>query len=248
MMGVDIARCLDPVLLARDCGIEPDPWQADLLRSDAPRSLLLCSRQSGKSTTTGLIALSTALYHRPGGLVIVVSPSQRQSAEMLRTITLMHSKLRGVPELSAESVLKAEMANGSRILALPGNERTVRGYAAADLIVIDEAARVDDELITAVRPMLATSNGRLIALTTPAGRRGWFFEAWTGEGDWNRVKVAADQCPRISQEFLDEELKALGAVRFSEEYGLEFRDSDEAVFPGAVIEAAFSAEVEPLWH
>ena len=81
------------------------------------------------------------------------------------------------------SVLKAQMENGSRILALPGTEKTVRGYAQASLVVIDEAARVEDELIAAVRPMLAVSEGggRLIALTTPAGKRGWFFDAWTGD-------------------------------------------------------------------
>ena len=57
----------------------------------------------------------------------------------------------------------------------------MRGYAAADLVIIDEAARVEDDLISAFRPMLATSNGRLIALTTPAGKRGWFFDAWHGD-------------------------------------------------------------------
>jgi phage FluMu gp28-like protein len=145
-------------------------------------------------------------------------------------------------------VLKAELANGSRILALPGTEATIRGYAAADLVVIDEAARCEDALIQAVRPMLATSNGKLIALTTPAGKRGWFFEAWTGgSDDWHRVRVTADQCPRISKEFLDEELRELGAQRFSEEYGLQFLESDGAVFPTAIIDAAFTPEVEPLW-
>ena len=71
--------------------------------------------------------------------------------------------LKDVPELKAASALRAEMANGSRILALPGSETTVRGYSAADLIVIDEAARVGDSLLQAVRPMLATSQGRLVA-------------------------------------------------------------------------------------
>ncbi len=84
-------------------------------------------------------------------------------------------------------------------------------------------------------------------MTTPAGKRGWFYEAWIGQSDWTRVKVTAKDCPRISQEFLDEELRELGAMRFSEEYGLEFRDSDEAVFPLAVIEKAFTPEVTPLW-
>lgn len=247
MIARDLSRALDPSLIARDAGIVPDPWQEKLLRERPRRALLLCARQSGKSTVTALTALDTAIYEAPA-LVLLVSPSQRQSAELFRTVMHFLSRLPGAPTLTAESVLKAELSNGSRILALPGTEKTIRGIAGADLVVIDEAARVEDELLAAVRPMMATkAKGRLIALTTPAGKRGWFFDAWTGTGDWTRVKVAASDCPRISKEFLDEELKELGAVRFSEEYGLEFRDSDEAVFPAAVIAAAFSQEVAPLW-
>lgn len=248
MMALDLSRALDPVLFAHDCGLQPDPWQAELLRAMPRRSLLLCSRQSGKSTVTALVALWTAIY-QPAALVILVSPSQRQSGELFRTVIGFHSRLAGAPELTAESVLKAELANGSRIVALPGTERTIRGYAGADLVVIDEAARVDDELLAAVRPMMATkAAGRLIALTTPAGKRGWFYDAWTGDTEWTRIRVAAKDCPRISPEFLAEELRELGPIRFSEEYGLEFRDDDEAVFPVAVIERAFTPEVTPLWH
>jgi hypothetical protein len=245
----DVVRALDPAMIAIDAGLTPDPWQATLLRERPRRSLLLCSRQSGKSTVTALTALDTAIYAAPA-LVLLLSPSQRQSAELFRVVMNFHAKLAGAPTLNAESVLKAEFANGSRILALPGTERTIRGYAAADLVVIDEAARVEDELLAAVRPMLATSSGggRLIALTTPAGKRGWFFDAWTGGDDWHRTEVAATDCPRITQAFLDEELKALGGQRFSEEYGLAFLDPDEAVFPTAIIDAAFSNhEVLPLW-
>jgi hypothetical protein len=168
-MALDLSRALDPTLIASDCGITLDKWQADLMRSTAPRILLLCARQTGKTTTTGFIGLGTAIY-KPGSLTLILSPSQRQSAEMQRTIMSFHSKLQGAPALTQESVLKSEFANGSRIIALPGTERTVRGYAGANLIIIDEAARVDDELLAAVRPMLATSQGRLIALTTPAGK------------------------------------------------------------------------------
>lgn len=248
MMARDLARALDPVLLARDCHIEPDDWQADLLRSEAKRMLLLCARQTGKTTTTSLMALDTAL-HQPKSLVLILSPSQRQSAEMQRTVMSMHRNLRGVPGLNAESALKSEFTNGSRILALPGTEKTVRGYAGVDLAIIDEASRVDDDLIAAVRPMLATKpNARLIALTTPAGKRGWFYESWISEVEnWHRIRVGPEECPRITEEFLAEELKALGPERYSEEYGLEFRDNDEAVFPVGVIEKAFTEEVQPLW-
>lgn len=246
-MARDLARALDPVLLAGDCGLQPDPWQADLLRTMPRRALLLCSRQSGKSTVTALIALHVAVYESPA-LVILVSPSQRQSGELFRTVVSFHSRLAGAPGMTSESALRCQLANGSRILALPGTERTVRGYAGASLVVIDESARVEDELLAAVRPMMATkAEGRLIALTTPAGKRGWFYDAWTGDGDWTRVRVPASQCPRISKEFLDEELRELGPQRFSEEYELEFRDSEEAVFPVEIIDRAFTADVRPLW-
>lgn len=247
MMAKDLARALDPCLIATDCGLTLDEWQAALMRSTAGRILLLCARQTGKTTTTSFIALDTAIY-KPGSLTLILSPSQRQSAEMQRTVMGFHSKLQGAPALTAESTLRAQLANGSRIIALPGTEKTIRGFAAADLIIIDEAARVEDDLLAAVRPMLATSNGRLIALSTPAGKRGWFFESWTTGDDWTRIKVAASECPRISKEFLDEELRELGAQRFSEEYGLEFLDPDEAVFPTAIIAAAFTQEVVPLWQ
>jgi hypothetical protein len=248
MLATDLSRALDPVLFALDCGLTPDPWQSDLLQSRPARSLLLCARQSGKSTVTALLALWTAIYECPA-LVLLLSPSQRQSGELFRAVLSFHSKLEGAPQLSSESALRAEFSNGSRLVALPGTERTVRGYAAVDLLVIDESARVDNELLVAVRPMLATrTSGRLIALTTPAGKRGWFYEAWTKGEAWHRVKVKASDCPRISKEFLAEEFRELGAARFSEEYELEFRDDMEAVFAVAVIEKAFTREVRALWQ
>jgi hypothetical protein len=237
-----LAHALDPVKFAEACGITCDSWQADLLRSAARRALLLCSRQSGKSTACALASLHTALF--AAGLVVIVSPSQRQSGEMIRTIRgfIGHLGLK-----LGETALKIEFDNGGRIVALPGSEKTVRGLSAASLVVIDEAARTADELLAAVRPMLATTNGRLIALSTPAGRRGFFYEAWHDDTDWLRIRVSVSQCPRISKEFLADELKTLGPMRFSEEYQLEFRDDTESVFLGDLIDRAFSHEVTPLW-
>jgi len=245
MIGLDLALALDPSMIATMANIVPDAWQRKLLCSTAPRVLLLCARQTGKTTTTALVAIATAMTVA-GALVLIVSPSQRQSAEMFRTAMTLYKRIQSAPEIVQESVLKAELKNGSRIVALPGNEATVRGYAGATLILIDEASRVPDELLTAVRPMLATSNGRLIALTTPAGKRGWFYDAWVGTENWERVRVTAKECPRISQAFLDEELKALGPLRFSAEFDLEFLDNTDAVFGLEAIDKMFSAEVAPL--
>jgi hypothetical protein len=108
---------------------------------------------------------------------------------------------------------------------------------------------VPDEILAAVRPMVATSNGSIVALTTPAGKRGWFYEAWhSGDPIWHRVRVDAGMCPRITQDFLDEERKALGDVKFREEYCLEFVDSAMSAFPTALIERMFTDDVKPLWQ
>jgi hypothetical protein len=70
-LGKDFARALSPVLLARDCGINPDPVQAKILASNSSRLLLNCSRQWGKSTTAALIALHVALYDAPAMIALI---------------------------------------------------------------------------------------------------------------------------------------------------------------------------------
>lgn len=248
LMASDIRVGLDPALIGERVGLWLDDWQAEVIRERPRRGLWLCARQTGKTTTALLTTLWTVLYQAPA-LCLIVSPSLRQSSEAFRSFMRLFRKLDDAPAVTAESALRCELANGSRVVSLPGTERTVRGYAGAKLIVCDEASRVDDALMAALRPMMATVDGSFIALTTPAGKRGWFFEAWHSGGEtWRRVKVPASACARLSKEFLDEERRELGAMHFSEEYELAFLEADESVFPSAIIDAAFTQEVRPLWH
>jgi hypothetical protein len=146
-----------------------------------------------------------------------------------------------------ESALRVELENGARIIALPGSEATTRGYSAATLVIIDEASRVSDALITAIRPTLATTNGRIVALSTPAGRRGWFYlEATSGTG-WEKTTITAADCPRISQVFLADEARSLGPHQFEQEYNCVFYDDDTQAFSSDLIERALVDDVEPLW-
>jgi len=176
-LAADLSLALDPVRMARAAGMDPDPWQAQLLRSTSRRLLLNCSRQSGKSTTTGVLAMHTALYD-PGALVLLLSPGERQSGELFRKCLAVYRALgRPVPARSI-GALHLELENGSRIVALPGKEETTRSFSGVRLLAIDEAARVPDDLYKAVRPMLAVSGGRLICMSTPWGKRGFFYESW----------------------------------------------------------------------
>lgn len=95
--------------------------------------------------------------------------------------------------------------------------------------------------------MLAVSNGRLIALSTPCGKRGWFFDSWDGDGAWQKIQITAQECPRISPAFLAEEQKALGDRWFRQEYLCSFEDAIGAVFSAEDIAAAFAGEPRPLF-
>jgi hypothetical protein len=244
-LAADLARSLDPLHVAHSVGLDLDAWQTELIASTDPRILIDVCRQGGKSTTTALVAVNTAMLDP--GLILVASPSQRQSGELFKKIEQILRAQKPQPEFSKESATRMELANGARIIALPGTEATVRGYSAPRLILIDEASRVEDDLITALRPMLATGEGRLIALSTPWGRRGWFWNSWQFGENWRRFRVPASECPRISSAFLEEELRELGPLRFASEYSCEFVDVAEQFFPSALIERAITDEFAPLW-
>lgn len=237
----------DPARIMTAAGMSPDPWQAKLLRSSPRRALLLCSRQAGKSQTAAALALRAALLEPPA-LVLLLSPTLRQSGELFRDkVKRLYEALGRPVKATQESALTMHLANGSRVISLPGDEGTIRGYSGVSLLVIDEAARVPDTLYLAVRPMLAVSGGALVAMSTPAGKRGWFYEAWESDEPWERVRVRAEDCPRISPEFLAEERRAYGERAYAQEFGCSFVDTVDAVFDQESIDAALAGGVRPLF-
>jgi len=244
-MANDLAIALDPVLLMQRMGMEPDAGQAELLRSHARWVLLNIHRQAGKSTIAGVIAAHTAVYEHDS-LILLLSRSLRQSTELFRKTLDAYHAIGGAAPADAETLLRLELSNGSRIISLPGNEETTRGYSGVRLLIVDEASRVPDQLYYSIRPMLAVSGGRLLALSTPFGKRGWFYEAWDGPEVWERYKVLATECPRITPEFLKEERRTLG-IWFPQEYMCEFLQTTGAVFNYNDIEALLDPGLAPLF-
>ncbi len=239
----------DAVLMAQRAGIVPDAWQCDLLRSDAKQLVLNCSRQSGKSTISAVLGLHQAVY-TPDSLVLLLSPSLRQSTELFKKLKDVYTTLESPAQarISEESATRIEFNNNSRVVCLPGSEATVRGFSAVSLLVIDEASRVEDSLYQSVRPMLAVSNGRVILLSTPSGKRGFFYDVWAnGDADWMRTKITADQCPRIAPEWLERERQAMPDFWFRQEFLCEFCETLDSVFSFSEVQAALSDKVEPFY-
>lgn len=239
---------MNAVQLAAACGFpDLDTWQREVLTSYSKQIILLCSRQNGKSTACSLLALYEALYVT-GSLTLVVAPSQRQSMETFRKIRDAYNALEGIPPPVMESSLRLELSNGSRVVVLPAKEANVRGFSGVDLLVIDEASRVPDDLYNALRPTMAVSNGRIVLLSTPFGSRGFYFREWSEGADWQRFKVTAAECPRIADTWLEKEKARIGSWWFSQEYECSFNDNIDQIFSTEDILAAISAEIEPLWQ
>ena len=241
----DIALALDPCLVMSRSGLTPDSWQSELIRDTTNWWLLLCTRQGGKTQAISALALATAL-NRKGALVLVLTPSQRQSKEVLRCVSQYYFELFGVPFRSDSiTVLKIELPNGSRIIALPGStEKTIRVYAGVDLLLVDEAARVPDDVFYTVMPMLAVSGGRMVCASTPWFSRGFMYREWKEGGDhWKRVKITADDCARIDRKFLAREKRTKPEAWYAQEYYCKWGSAAAALFPADMCDSLLSRDV-----
>lgn len=240
----DLVAALDPVVFGKRLAFDAEPWQERLLRSVERRVLVLCARQVGKTQTTSMKALHVAMFE-PGSLALIISPSQRQSDEMLLRVKALYRGL-GRAKPSKDSGSELILENGSRIVSLPGTEGTSRGFSGARLIVLDEASRVDDDIFASVLPMVA-SDGAIWALSTPWGRRGWFYGLHDDVANgWERHKVTVYESAQYSRERIAEVRAALGGFVFASDYECEFGDTDTQLFGTEMVRAAFSSTVQRL--
>ena len=239
---------LTPEQVFRAGGLTPDPWQARYLNDAHPRQTILACRRAGKTAASAAKTLGHCLT-TPNALAMVFSPTHRQSKEFCREVAKFERGLSGTPKRVRTNQDEIEWANGSRLLSLPDSHEGVVGFTPT-WIVIDEASRVSDPLYKSVRPMLALG-ASLTAISTPFGQRGWFFEIWDTPKRldlFHHWRVTHEQCPRVSAEFLAEELMELGERWFNQEWNTVFTDAVGAVFSKDVIDAAFDCDVNPLWE
>jgi len=257
MSLMDAAYQLDPALWIDDYKliqdksgrpVELDEVQREILRSGHKRIIINCHRQWGKSSLASALCFHRALYY-PKSLCLLVSPSLRQSSENFRKILDALDCFDPRPRLDEDTRLTLKLENGSRIISLPGSQKTVRGFSAPDLIFIDEAAQAADELFDALLPMMAGNpRGRIIQASTPWGKRGSFYKTWVGESPgWHRVQVRAQDNLRLSPPFLEEMRAELGDFKYKQEFECEFLELESAFFSGVEVESIFSSAIQPLW-
>lgn len=215
----EIAYRIDPALWVRMVlGVTPTAWQEQFLRARRGASILvLTARQVGKTTAAAWAMTHTALFE-PGSLSVVACPAQRQSAEAVRKVRdVLHQC---GAKIVTDNVFGLELANGARVLALPGSDDSIRGLTVDGWIIADEAAQLKLNLMSALRPMRARRpKARLAMLSTAWSRIDPFWSAWESSGDWMRIKATVDEHPSLfPQTFLDDERVNLGEEGYKREY------------------------------
>jgi Terminase large subunit, T4likevirus-type, N-terminal len=246
-------------------GFECDGVQTQFINSEATDILVNCTRQWGKTTVAGYKAAHKARFN-PGSEILVVSATQRQASileskaqgALLRAATrfrpvagkeydILEYDPEDGPQIVRRSVLSLELSNGSKIVSTPASPDSVRGYSP-EMIIVDEDARVSDDLYDAIRPMRAAHPCQLVLQTTPNGKRGHFYREWQG-GDplWTKFEVPANKCPRITKEFLERErTKMTSEAMYLQEYFCKFIELSGALLSYDVVQSMFSDTVRPL--
>jgi hypothetical protein len=217
--------CLDDV--ERRSGMRLDDWQRELALGDVS-TLVLCGRQVGKTTAAAAAAV-VEMMADDRAHVVCVSPSLRQSQELYTRIARLVDVVCG-DQVASSNAISVRLKSGAKCVSLPASEHTIRGLSAVTLLLEDEASRVPDELYAAVRPMLATTRGRHVMMSTPWGPRGHFYDEWRSGVGWAKITVRSSECSRITKEFLETEKQRLGARWYAQEYDCEFVAAEDALF------------------
>ncbi len=217
----------------------PYACQAAILLDRSPRRLIVKARQIGMSQTIALEAVHTALYEHDS-TILFVSRNQDLAANLL---AYCRNAIAGITDPPTEVVKNndSEMtwANGSRILSLPANEATGRGFAAKR-VYLDEFAYMSyaSEIYRSVSPTVGLG-GRLTILSTPDGRANHFYQLWLGieAGEWSRHLIPWRQCPAYDAAWYERERPKYTASQWASEYEASFEASGQSVFSAADVDA-----------
>ncbi len=241
---------LEPLALAqRLLSFTPDPVQRELLTTQRPHVILNCHRQWGKTTITALRALAQAL-RAPRQLIVIISPTLEQAKILTQRCRTFATDLGLAVTTDGTNPRSVCFPNGSLILPIAADADHARGWSA-NLLIIDEAAFVPDDVYSAVTPLLAATRGDLWLLSTPQGQRGFFHQEFIRADPSRTLRLTAPaegpgSSGRIDSTFLALERSRKTADQFAQEYLCQFTTTDCAAFRPEIIQRAFLPEIEPL--
>jgi hypothetical protein len=230
--------------IKRAIEIEPFDYQADFMDDDSERKVFVAGRQVGKSRVASWMALHYAVTH-PDSLVLVTADALRQSSELFSQLQSEINESE-MPDdawgIERSTQTEIEFDHGSRIKVVPTgrNGNKIRGFTA-DMIIVDEAAFVEDDIFEEViEPMTFVSDGDIVLCSTPYGASGYFYDkAVEAEDDpespWTKVQVGSSDNPEISDEKIESFKKGKTRTQVKQEVLGEFVPTGDQFFPNPLI-------------
>ena len=231
------------------------PWQDKFLNSKSKRRLLCCSRQIGKSTITGILAIYKA-YFNPGFTILVVSRTKDQAMEVVyrmkqfmktSTYDFLWQELRKDKkhENKKEIILRSSEkgAAESRIIVVPATDAAL-GFSA-DIVICDEAARWEDGdrvFREDIEPTTSWTEGDIYLLSTPRGRQGFFYEFYNMPDVWEVYEFDYRVNPHNTPEKVKQLKKLHTTASFAMNYLAKFVANENQYFTPEEINSSISSQ------
>lgn len=215
-----------------------DGWQIKFLNTKGDK-ILYCGRQIGKSVVCSIDAIEYAVNH-PGETTLIIAPTERQAyALMVKMLDYIGNKDKGMISKGAKkpTQTKLQLINGHTIWCLPTGIAGVGiRFLTIHRLYAEEMSRIPREVFDAVNPMLLTTGGATIGLTTPAGTDTYASDVWNNRNDafasFTRFSISSEEVAKdrpLSASwtekqrenmllFLEREKKRMSIVAYAQEY------------------------------
>ena len=207
--------------------IELDDWQKQVLSTEG-NMCIVSPRQMGKSTVISQDAGEYAL-NNPNSSIMIIASVERQALLLFeKVLDYIYNKNKSQIKTKKDKPTKHDLKlkNGSIIRCLPTGDSGygIRGYTI-DRLYADEAAFIKEEVWAAVTPMLATTGGDIILLSTPFGKDNYFYRMFTNDKftsihvDPNKVIESREEPQRTNMiKFREDEEERMTKLQFQQEH------------------------------
>ena len=242
-------------LALQNLTITLDPWQQEFIETKGDK-LLCTGRQVGKSVISSIDAALWALKH-PKKIVLMIAPTERQAYALFeKTLDVIYrtDKKQIKRGKFRPTKSKIQLKNGTIIWCLPtGLSGLGIRFLTVHRLYADEASRIPEMVWDAVTPMMLTTGGDTILLSTPFGTDGYFYDCLinkkNGFNSYTRfrtdsLKVMEDRaiCATWSEfqrekaiERIGQEKARMSALAFAQEYMGQPLDDLKQVFPDSLL-------------
>lgn len=202
---------------------------------------LVASRQIGKSETLLRFAKAFAMWI-PEQEIVIASAGDRQAKEILRKINRAVKRSPIKIGLRAENARELEFTNGSRIISIPNNPDTSRGYTP-HLLLVDEADFIKDweDFQAAMFPSGVAVGGKIVCSGTFFGKRQLY--KFSEDPEWHGIRLPYTVAVPAG---IEQQRHNLSEDRFAQEFDCEPRDTVGTLFPYELISGCANGTEEPL--